>query len=70
MSYSLPKSFKNCLTCTYWCGMRRLVCMERRAETDSYNTEGECVNSKGFYHVKKWASSTCSAHESLPAMKG
>jgi len=70
MSYSLPKSFKCCLTCTYWCGMRRLTMQESRAETDSSSTKGQCVNSKGFYHLDMPAMSSCGAHESLPALKG
>ena len=69
MSYSLPKSFKCCLTCTYWCGMRRLTSIETRAETDSSSTKGQCVNSKGFYHCEMAAISSCSAHESLPALR-
>lgn len=54
---------------SYLHGMRRLIMMEHYAETDSYNTEGECVNYKGFYHVKTSASQTCPAHESMPALK-
>ena len=69
MSFQLSKSFKWCLTCTYWCGMRRLIMMERYVETDSHNTKGECVNRKGFYHVKTSADQTCSAHESMPALR-
>ncbi len=70
MSYSLPKGFKCCLTCTYWCGMRRLINMERYAETDSYSTKGECANINGMYHLKMEAQHTCSQHESMPALRG
>lgn len=69
MSYQLPKSFKCCLTCTYWCGMRKLTMMEHYAETNSYNTKGECANRKGFYQLKVEAQQTCSAHESMPALR-
>lgn len=69
MSYSLPKSFKCCLTCTYWCGMRKLTMMETRAETESPSTKGTCANRNGFYHLEKSAFSTCSAHESMPALR-
>lgn len=69
ISYQLPKSFKCCLTCTYWCGMRRLVMQERYAETETASTKGMCVNNKGFYHIDTTAQTSCSGHESLPALK-
>lgn len=69
MTYQLPKSFKNCLTCTYWCGMRRLILMERYAETNDFNTKGMCANCDGFYHLEMSAFSSCSQHESMPALR-
>lgn len=69
MTYQLPKSFKNCLTCTYWCGIRTLIHQEHYAETDSTSTKGMCANPKGFYHLEKSAMSSCDNHQSLPALK-
>lgn len=69
MSYQLPKSFKCCLTCVYWCGLRQLVMQERYAETDSNITKGMCANSNGMYHLDVSAMSTCSAYQVLPALK-
>jgi len=69
MSYQLPKSFKCCLTCTYWCGQRKLTMIETRVETDSETTKGMCANRNGFYHLDMNAMSTCSHHESMPALK-
>lgn len=70
MTYQLPKSFKNCLTCTYWCGMRRLTMMEHYVETNDSNTKGMCANRDGFYHLEMSAISSCSQHESMPALRG
>ena len=69
MSHSLPKSFKCCLTCTYWCGMRKLKMIERWVETDSPSTKGTCANPKGFYHLEMAAMSRCSNHETMPALR-
>lgn len=70
MTYSLPKSFKNCLTCTYWCGQRKLTMIETRVETDSGTTKGMCANHSSFYRFDMNAMSTCSHHESMPSLRG
>lgn len=69
MSYQLPKSFKCCLTCAFWCGVRKLVNQEYYAETDSNTTKGMCANSKGMYHLDMSAMATCNYHQTLPALK-
>lgn len=69
MSYSLPKSFHNCLTCTYWCGFRRLTMMESLAETNDSDTKGECVNKEGFYHIEMQAQASCSHYEEWSALR-
>lgn len=69
MSYQLSKSFKTCLTCTYWCGQRRLTNLEHYAETSDCSTKGMCANSNGFYHLDMNASATCQAHQTLPALR-
>lgn len=69
MSYQVPKSFKCCATCTYWCGMRELVYQEHYVKTDSSSTKGQCVNSKGYYHLEMQAMASCPQHQTLPALK-
>ena len=69
MTFQLPKSFKWCLTCAYWCGPRRLIMAEKYVETESHSTKGECVKPKAFYHIKMDARNSCSQHESMPALR-
>lgn len=69
MSYTLSSSFKCCLTCAYWCGVRRLTMMEHYAETNDSQTKGMCANTNGYYHLDVSAMTSCSAYEKFPALK-
>ena len=70
MTYSLPKSFKSCLTCAFWCGIRWTEHIEKYAVTESTSTKGQCVCQKGFYHLDKDAFSCgCSGYQPWPALR-
>ena len=69
MTYFLPKNFKNCLTCAFWCGNRWTEHIERYAVTESTGTKGQCVSQKGFYHLDMNAQASCSGYQPWPALK-
>ena len=69
MKYSLPKTFKCCLTCTYWCGPRTLVNQENHSQTDSVYTKGMCANRDGFYHIQMNAQGSCFKHKPWDALR-
>ena len=70
MSYALSSSFKCCLTCAYWCGVRRLTMMEHYAETEDSGIKGMCANPQGYYHLGMVAGMpACNGYQSLPALR-
>ncbi len=69
MSHSLPKSFKCCLTCAYWCGMRKLTMFEHYVETDDVSTRGMCANQNGYYHQDTETMTCCPAYQVMPALR-
>lgn len=70
MTYELPKSFKCCLTCAFWCGIREAVMIERYARTEDAQTKGRCACQKGLYNLDVIAMGPgCAGYQPWPVLK-
>lgn len=71
MSNKAPRTRKECSTCTYWGGTRKIISGNTWVETESYSTKGKCLIPKGGWknYDKCANSSGCKDYKKWDALK-
>jgi hypothetical protein len=68
MSFKAQSSLRNCLTCDFWTGSRKIDVSRYYAETGSATDKGECAGG-GMNHVQVPAAGNCGQWSKWGPMK-
>ena len=65
----LPKNWKCCLTCTYWCGERKVHDGERYASAERCDVRGGCGKQGSWSSNMEASHSACSDWKPWSALR-